>query len=448
MRKYTHRRKKLSEGENIIIEPLKQFEIFKSKGVTERILAVGDFRLNSSKAQGMFGRDILQLLHDKELSLANLECPVSSRGIPIPKTGANLASSEQTIEALKLGKFDVAVLANNHIMDFGEEALTTTISLCQKSGIKTVGAGANLDKSYQPVLFDLKQSKVAILAFAQEEFSSAGETTAGTAKLEPTSVWRAIRQTKAIADVVIVSVHGGVELYPLPSPKTYDLYHFIVECGADAVIGHHPHILQGVEIYRGAPIIYSLGNFAFEFKQKIPACWSKGLIARLVINDKRIAALDIFGSTQMLDKNKNVVSVDVLPFSEYALTTNRFERLCQISANPGLVNEFWKCFCVYKESEYITLLKSCLTSLSGKLKDLAKCILRNKLPFYPFNLMGDCLNKVVRSKKNVDKDILLLRNLLVCPAHHEILSSIFEMKRLNIAPRNEIWQEFENLMRD
>jgi hypothetical protein len=62
--------------------------------------------------------------------------------------------------------------------------------------------------------------------------------------------------------------------------------------------------------------------------------------------------------------------------------------------------------------------------------------------------MGDCLNKVVRSKKNVDKDILLLRNLLVCPAHHEILSSIFEMKRLNIAPRNEIWQEFENLMRD
>lgn len=448
MRKYTHRREKLSEGENVIIEPLKKFTIFESKGIAERILAVGDFRLNSSKAHGIFGRDILQLLHDKELSLANFECPVRSRGIPIPKTGANLASSEQTIEALKLGKFDVAVLANNHIMDFGEEALTATMSLCQESGIKTVGAGANLDKSYQPVLFDLKQTKVAILAFAQEEFSGAGEATAGTAKLEPTGVWRAIRQTRAIADVVIVSVHGGIEFYPLPSPKTHDLYHFIVECGADAVIGHHPHILQGVEIYRGAPIIYSLGNFAFEFKQKIPACWSKGLIVRLVVNDKRIVALDIFGSIQILDKNKNVVSVEASPFSEYVLTANKFERLCQISADPGLVNEFWKCFCVYKESEYITLLKSCLTGLSGKPKDFAKCILRNRLPFYPLNLMGDYLNKFIRGKENIDKDILLLRNLLVCPAHHEVLSSIFEMKRLNIAPRSEVWQEFENLMRD
>ena len=431
---------------NDIMEPLKRFEISEIKGDAEGVLAVGDLRLNRGKAQGIFRPGILSLLHDKGLSMANLECPINSGGVPIPKTGANLVSSEEAVEVLKHGGFDIAVLANNHIMDFGEGALAATISLCQKSGIKTVGAGTNLECANQPLFFSLKQAKIAILGFTQEEFSIAGDATAGAAKLEPMAVWRAIRKIRPIADVVIVSVHGGIEFYPLPTPKTQDLYRFIVECGADAVIGHHPHILQGVEIYRGAPIIYSMGNFLFEFEYKAPPCWSKGLVVKLLVNDKKIRAVEVFSCAQKLDENKNIVYVDVLPFSEYASMTHQFERLCQISADTSLVSEFWECFCVYKENEYIGLLKSCLASLPGNAKELAKRMIRNRLPFYLLNLMGDHLNKLIRGKKNIDRDMLLLKNLFACPAHYEVLSSIFAMKRFNITPKSEIWQEFENLM--
>jgi len=436
------------------IQPARTIEISLISEPTIRLLAVGDIctaylttpYLQTNKLASIFQNDLLAVLHDKDLSMGNLECPLTTLNNPISKSGPHLAGSPESVDLLKTAKIDVAVMANNHIMDHGPEGLRDTLSHCQNAEIKTLGVGNNLQEASKPLLVEIQHTKIALLAFAEEEFSIASETTPGAARFDVPLVASAIRETKKNADLIVVNVHGGNEFYPIPSPRMQKDYRFLIDAGADAIIGHHPHVVQAIEIYNNSPIIYSLGNFLFPSHTKQPIAWHQGLVVKLSIAKNKIANLHLFPIEQKFTDGK--ISLEPLTDEKISSFMNRLDKLNQIASDPSLVQEFWKCFCTQRKNFYLNTLKMSATSLKGDLKDLVKATLKNINLTYLFCILTDRLDYLCRKKSTRQFHIARLKNLLHCPAHLEALRTIIEIESQSQKPKPEITNEFDQIMKD
>jgi poly-gamma-glutamate synthesis protein (capsule biosynthesis protein) len=164
--------------------------------------------------------------------------------------------------------FDVICLANNHMTDYGREAAAETAALLDVAGLAHCGAGANLAEARKPAVLSSGGVSVAIVAYVQSGLGSveATEDSGGVALAKDDYLAEDIRTARAVADIVIVSVHWGDEFQHVPNRFQVDFARKAIDSGADAVVGHHPHVIQGAEIYQGKPIFYSLGNFAFDMR--------------------------------------------------------------------------------------------------------------------------------------------------------------------------------------
>jgi len=161
----------------------------------------------------------------------------------------------------------LVALANNHIMDYGIEGLSSTLDALSRAGIQAVGAGMNRHEACSPLFVDVGGRRIAFLARSSVIVSAptyAGEEAPGVAFLDPEETISTIRSCRAQADLVILLIHWGLEEYSYPSPTQRQLARRFVDAGANAILGHHPHVLQGFESYKSAPIAYSLGNFVFD----------------------------------------------------------------------------------------------------------------------------------------------------------------------------------------
>lgn len=235
------------------------------------------------------------LLKNADLAFCNLESPLSTRGAPTPlkfhdgSRRRRLISNEflfRTVpfhaQALRNNGIDVVSLANNHSMDYGEVALQDTFAALKRNGINWAGAGNDLRAARRAAIESKNGVRVAFLAYVQNgdqmlpgtRYFAATDRQAGVAFIDkgrdgsPTSqslrmLREDIRAAKKQADVVVVSYHWGIERQSRPTTFQRRLGRRTIELGADAVVGHHPHCLQGIEVYNGKPIFYSLGNFVF-----------------------------------------------------------------------------------------------------------------------------------------------------------------------------------------
>lgn len=248
-----------------------------------KILLVGDFfpglRLEKAMHQpptevlGSFASDIQQA----DLAIVNLEAPLTSHLQPILKTGPALKGSPQAAAFLKSAGFHLLALANNHILDFGEAGLQDTLDTLDKAGLQYVGAGAHAAAAAQPFWFTHSGSKLAVLNFADNEWSTTHGANAGANPIDPIENYRTIRAIKKQADFLLVITHSGHERYPLPSPRQKSLFRFYIEAGASAVVNHHPHCVSGYEQYQDGIIFYSLGNFLFDQGIQSDIAWDRGL---------------------------------------------------------------------------------------------------------------------------------------------------------------------------
>lgn len=234
----------------------------------------------------LFG-DVLPYIKQADISITNLESPLIDEGNPIPKTGPNLKSPTDSIEALKYAGFDMVTLANNHMMDFGAEGLNSTISICEKNGIRCIGAGSNITEASKVCYIDKKGKTIAFINCCENEWSTTDGDKPGCNPLNEVNIYYQIQEAKANADFVILIIHGGHETYELPSPRMKQLYRWFIDLGVDAVIGHHTHCYSGSEIYKGKPIVYSLGNFIFDSNIR-DASWNYGVFAILSLFDDEI----------------------------------------------------------------------------------------------------------------------------------------------------------------
>ncbi len=228
-------------------------------------------------------------LKNSDYRIANLETPLAdkSKHMPIPKSGPNHMYSPECVSFLNALKTDIAVLANNHMGDFGDGALNDTIKLLDCNSIKHLGAGANTEEAYKSVHLE----NVSLIAVCENEFGIATEDKCGTAGYNTRRLYNTIRKEKEIFDYVIVIFHGGNEFNPLPSPGAVDRYRMLCDMGADSIIAMHTHCPQGYEFYKGKPIVYSMGNFMFQSGSERAEndSWYYGYISHLDIGENGIS---------------------------------------------------------------------------------------------------------------------------------------------------------------
>lgn len=208
---------------------------------------------------------VREILNQGDLVLGNLEAPLSRRGeVYIEKT-YTFRCAPEVVHTLTAGGFDAVSLANNHIMDFGPEALADTMTILAERGIKYAGAGKNLAEARVPAILESKGLKIAFLAYNNTfplEFN-ATDTRAGTARGEWENIREDVKKAVALADLVIVSFHWSGEGVKTPRDYQQQFGRLCIDSGAHLVFGHHPHVSQGLEVYKHGLIAYSLGNFVF-----------------------------------------------------------------------------------------------------------------------------------------------------------------------------------------
>lgn len=236
-----------------------------------KIVFVGDIMLDD--LPGKYIKDgndpfaaFSSLFKAADLTVGNLECVVGTTGIAEDKPFV-LRANPRVLPVLKK-HFSALSLANNHSGDYGPTAFSAMLDLLDRSGIRYFGGGRDLQKAYAPILFDIKGKRIALLAynlFFPRSFEAL-EDRAGSAWGEDDYVREGIRRARHVhkADIVITYPHWGWENEKLASKNQVSLAHFMIDSGADAVIGGHPHITQNIEIYKGKTIFYSLGNFFFD----------------------------------------------------------------------------------------------------------------------------------------------------------------------------------------
>ncbi|MEN8244326.1 MAG: CapA family protein [Thermodesulfobacteriota bacterium] len=219
-----------------------------------------DIILNDPEA--VYG-NLLPVMRDSDIRIANLECPLCEKASPAWKSGTVLKGDRQHVRGLTAVPFEVVTLGNNHVFDHGVDAFEQTLFLLEEKGIKAVGAGMTPEEAKKPLMLEVNEIRIAVVSFSEGEDLTASEDGPGVFGWEVDEVIETINTVKATADIVIVVCHCGVEYIPFPPPYVAAAFQKIIDAGAHLVIGHHPHVPQGVQIYHQAPICYSLGNFVF-----------------------------------------------------------------------------------------------------------------------------------------------------------------------------------------
>jgi len=266
------------------------------------ILITGDLVISKEYHSSNIDDNIVSLFKNSDLNIVNLEAPVTNSNKTINKTGPNIKSHEQsTKDVLDKLDIDVVTLANNHVLDYDEQGVADTLSFCKANNIRPVGAGMNLEEASEILYVETQEGKIAIINFAENEWTAATEKTAGANPMDLINNFKQLQEAKKVADFVIVIVHGGNEHYAYPSPRMVKQYRFYAENGADAVISHHTHCISGYEIYNEVPIFYSLGNFLFTEKSNRKT-WYSGLVVSLQIEKGKKIGFDVIPIEQSEDK--------------------------------------------------------------------------------------------------------------------------------------------------
>ncbi len=307
-------------------------DIVPGRNVHQKMVAYGDFSRPF--------REVAPTLAAFDLTIANLEGNLSST-LPQPAdpNTFSFVSDPAMLDGFKLAGIDAVSLANNHSTyneeEWGTQGLLDTIDALESAGMPFFGAGRNLDQARAPWITEVKGKRIAVLGVDAvtanhevqpgREFGVVGVDVAAGPESEGTNPWDTAQFLADItaatqqADIVIPYFHGGVEYVAIPPQWLVDGAHAAIDAGATLVVTNHPHVIQGMEIYAGKPIVYSPGNFIFD--QMFSVEVRSGLILDLTLRGDRVVGLRCHG-------------VEIQDFHQ--------PRLMIAGEQAGLMDRFWR----------------------------------------------------------------------------------------------------------
>ena len=317
-----------------------------------------------------------------DMKMLQWECTVTRQDTPIDKSGPNHRCYPECTVFAEALKIDTVLLANNHTGDFGDPGVKETLDIFSGMGIRTVGAGMNETEAAKPLYVEYNGLKAALLNAAEYEFGIAYGDKPGANALDPIRLAAQIKAEKAKNDLVIVTLHGGHEHLPYPSPRMRSWFRFFADCGADAVFNCHTHCPLGYEIYNGVPIVYSPGNFYFPNRPTSLPCWYIGYVPKFFFDSEGAFAMELLPYFNFKQGFRLPDEQESAEFFAY------LDKLCAPIADEKELQKIFNAWC--SSSGYVSALFD-----------------RQK----PENF---------DTRENV-ASCLGLRNLMTCQAHHDLL---------------------------
>jgi len=274
-----------------------------------RIGFAGDAMLGRGVSERWRGRDptalwgsTLERLRDLDGLVLNLECCVSDRGRPRPeRTYTFRADPAVAVPALSAADVSVATLANNHVLDYGPAALRDTVAHLDAAGVAGVGAGPDRRAALTPAVVDAGGLTVAVVSLTDRwRPYAAGPDSPGTAfaplwRVDPSTratVRRALRRARARdPGLLVASLHWGPNWETAPAAAQRRFARWLVDRGVDVVHGHSAHVLQGVEVYRGRPILYDTGDVVDDYVDREDVHNKRSALFELVVSDGAVTGV-------------------------------------------------------------------------------------------------------------------------------------------------------------
>jgi poly-gamma-glutamate synthesis protein (capsule biosynthesis protein) len=261
--------------------------------------AVGDILLDRDVRIAMGSdyaypyEEVVEDLREADLLIGNLECPLTTKENPVLKDPVIIFKADtQNAAALKEAGFDILNLANNHTMDYDATGLRETVAVLREEGLLYTGASLPRSEGQVPLIVEKNGCRIGFLGYSvfppEGYISQEGKADVSRYYEEQTAI--EIENVRQSCDLLVVSFHWGKEFDYYPSERQKDIAHQAVDAGADLILGHHPHVLQEMEEYGGAYILYSLGNFIFD--KQIPRGTDESMIAKITVRDKKIVEVD------------------------------------------------------------------------------------------------------------------------------------------------------------
>lgn len=347
--------------------------------------------------EGKIFGDILPLLQNADIAIANLECPLSEKGKRAVKTGPCLRGKSSDMAVLKRAGLDVIGLANNHVLDYGQDAFEDTMQLAKQHDILTVGAASNADGAKKTLFFEKNGWRIGLLAFGEEEFNVAYEASGGANLFDPYRSLEEIAEAKKNCDYLIVLYHGGIEHYELPSPQLQKKCRAMVRAGADVVLCQHSHCIGTYEKYQDATILYGQGNAIFgraEGKQR----WNLGLLVSIRLSEElKEISFHVFEA--------KTDGIAFLPQEANLLRLEQMKKDSERIDDQAYLKERWDAFCAKQEAEYFPMLLCW-----GRILNKANRIVGNRLAKH-----------FVHKRKK-----MVAMNLIRCDAHREVAQTVLE----------------------
>jgi hypothetical protein len=343
-----------------------------------------------------------------DLRLLNLECPLIDQPDPLPKTGPVLGGPRQAIAGISALDIDLAVLANNHIMDHSASGLASTLEALDGAGIAHCGAGPDLARAAAHRILECRGLKVGVLAMTANEFSIAGDSLPGANPIDLLALPQAMSALRAACDIPLVFVHAGPNRFPWPTPRLQRLCRSLASLGARAVICQHSHVAGCMETVRNGEgrdclIVYGQGNLFFDLGSRGESEWNRGLLVELRISGDGVGQQVALHAYRQSVDGPGLALMPEEPGAAWLAAFHERSRAC---TDPGRVSREFETWCRARADETLLLLL-------GENRWLKR--LNRHFPFAA-RLFGA-------------KRRRLYLNLLRCEDHREMLETILDLER-------------------
>lgn len=345
---------------------------------------------------------IISVLEEADYIALNLECPLINQGEKIQKAGPYIKARESTITGLKLINPYFFTLANNHIMDYGEDGMKRTCELMCDNDIQYCGVGKNANEMKKYHIASIKEKKIGFFCCVENEFSVASANIPGANPYDPLNSFDDVKKLKDKCDFVIVLYHGGKEHYRYPTPNLRKVFRKFADCGADLIIAQHTHCIGCMEKYNDSMLIYGQGNFVFDDEDD--DFWNSSLLVQVDfdLNNK----ID-YKFIPCVKDNHYVRKA--LPEESDRIMNDYIVRSNQINDEEFIKEKFSELIEKEKKEYYYRL--------AGGFSKLHIVRLLNKLTNYNFvKKMYECDNRC------------MVRNCIECETHREIVIGMLKEK--------------------